>query len=244
MKKEFPSYIFNDREIGKVEILKFAGLRKMKITVKPFNQTLVSIPDYISYNKALGFIEEKRRWIRKSQLKLSNREKHLTIFRENTNFSTIDHRLMLGLHTKSTILTVIKENIIHIQYPDFADISDIRIQKAIRHAIVAAWRLEAEKYLPVRVRMLAEEHKINYGKICIRNNKTRWGSCSRENNISLNLHLIRLPDHLCEYVILHELCHVVYKHHQKSFWHMVDQLTSGKAKLLDKELSKYSPEIW
>ena len=67
------------------------------------------------------------------------------------------------------------------------------------------------------IQMLARQHNLTYGKVTVRDNKTRWGSCSRENDISLNIHLMRLPHHLCNYVILHELAHTGSKHHQKAF---------------------------
>jgi predicted metal-dependent hydrolase len=55
---------------------------------------------------------------------------------------------------------------------------------------------------------------------------------------------MRLPHHLCNYVILHELAHTLHKHHQMAFWQYLDRLTDGKARKLDKELNGYSPEIW
>jgi predicted metal-dependent hydrolase len=94
------------------------------------------------------------------------------------------------------------------------------------------------------VKQLADKNHLKFSRLTYRDNKTRWGSCSRDNKISLNIHLMRLPDHLCEYVILHELAHTIYKHHQKAFWQYLDQLTSGRARILDKQLNGYSPEVW
>jgi predicted metal-dependent hydrolase len=55
---------------------------------------------------------------------------------------------------------------------------------------------------------------------------------------------MRLPEHLQQYIVLHELCHTVQKHHQKSFWQLLDKVTGGRARLLDKELNEYSPHIF
>jgi predicted metal-dependent hydrolase len=150
----------------------------------------------------------------------------------------------LEKHAKATIKTVIGHGRITVMFPDFADVSDHRVQKAVRKAILQAWRLEAAKYLPGLVKQLKEKNHLKFSRLTFRDNKTRWGSCSRDNKISLNIHLMRLPDHLCEYVILHELAHTVFKHHQKAFWQYRDQLTRGRARIFDKELNGYSPEVW
>ena len=77
----------------------------------------------------------------------------------------------------------------------------------------------------------------------MRNSKTRWGSCSYENNINLNLHLMRLPNHLIDYVILHELVHTKIKNHSKDFWNLLDVVT-GNAKNLDRELKNHHTKIY
>jgi len=171
-------------------------------------------------------------------------EKKITLFNEKTPFSTNDHVLSIGVHHKSTIRAIIKSRIIQISYPAFADVNDLRIQQVIRKAIAAALKMEAVKYLPDLTNALASKYGFRYTLVSFRNNKTRWGSCSRDNRINLNIHLMRLPSQLREYIILHELCHTVHKHHQKAFWQLLDQVTEKKARELDKKLNTFSPEIY
>ena len=78
-----------------------------------------------------------------------------------------------------------------------------------------------------------------YNKVTIRNQKTRWGSCSGKNNINLNMKLMNIPNHLIDYVILHELVHTKVKNHRPLFWGSLD-IYVGNAKAIDKELKKYS----
>jgi len=236
--------IIEYKDIGKVSFIRRNSVRNLKITIKPFKGVQVTVPGFISLESAGKFVEEKSSWIRKSQLKLNKYEKRITRFEEDTVFNTRDHTLILARHTKSTIRTEIGEGRIKVSYPDFADIEDPRIQKAIRKAIIIGWRLEAKKYLPERVKTLSQQYHLDCGRIVVRENKTRWGSCSRDNNISLNIHLMRLPQHLSDYVILHELAHTIHKNHQKAFWNYLNGLMGGKAKEHDKELNRFSPEVW
>ena len=92
--------------------------------------------------------------------------------------------------------------------------------------------------LRARLNELALKHKLFFNRVTFRNQTTRWGSCSLKNHISLNLKLIMLPDHLIDYVLLHELVHTKIKNHGPNFWLALDKLT-GNAKALDKELKGY-----
>jgi predicted metal-dependent hydrolase len=244
MAEEESVKIVEYKEIGKVSFVRRPSVRSLRITIRPFSGIRVSVPRFISFESAGRFVEEKSPWIRKSQLKLTRYEKGITIFDEKTAFNTKDHVLILNRHTKSTIRTVIGKGAITVMFPDYAEVRDPRIQKVIRRAIHQAWRIEAAKYLPELLHRIATHHNLHYGKLTVRDNKTRWGSCSRDNNISLNIHLMRLPQHLCEYVVLHELAHTIHKHHQKAFWQYLHQLTGGRARELDRELNGYAPQVW
>ncbi len=137
----------------------------------------------------------------------------------------------------------IHDNEILVFCPIQKDIKDKEIQQMIRWGIETAWRKEANKYIPVRLGELAITNGFKFSRISIKNNKSRWGSCSGTNNINLSLHLMRLPRHLSDYVMLHELVHTVHKNHSKKFWSHLDTIT-GNAKALDKELKKYRIEIY
>lgn len=97
---------------------------------------------------------------------------------------------------------------------------------------------EAKLILTARLEKLAQEHGFNYNRVFIRNQKTRWGSCSHQNNINLNMHLTQLPQELQDYVILHELVHTKVKNHSKKYWAELDKYV-GDAKIMDKRLKVY-----
>ena len=102
----------------------------------------------------------------------------------------------------------------------------------------AIGRAEARRFLTHRVRELAEAHGFRYNRVFVKNQRTLWGSCSARNNINLNIHLLRLPEELRDYVIVHELTHTRHKNHGKAFWNEVSRIV-GDAKALQKQLRRH-----
>ena len=100
-------------------------------------------------------------------------------------------------------------------------------------------RKEARKALPPLVAELASRHGFCYTSLRISSAHTRWGSCSGNNGISLSLFLMLLPDHLREFIILHELCHTHHHNHSAAFHALLNSLTEGREKALNKELKAY-----
>lgn len=101
-------------------------------------------------------------------------------------------------------------------------------------------RKEAKATLPNRVKELAEQHGLRYGRVTIRCTRSKWGSCTAKGNLSLSLFLMTLPEHLRDYILLHELAHTEHLNHSREFHALVDRLTGGREKELAKELRKYS----
>ncbi|TVR75006.1 MAG: DUF45 domain-containing protein [Marinilabiliales bacterium] len=100
-------------------------------------------------------------------------------------------------------------------------------------------RLRARACLPGRTAMLAKEHGFTFRRVTVRRSRTRWGSCSAVNNINLSIFLMNLPEHLIDYVILHELVHTVHKNHSGDFWALLDKHTGGRARALAAEIRKH-----
>jgi predicted metal-dependent hydrolase len=99
-------------------------------------------------------------------------------------------------------------------------------------------RKDARARLVRRLDELSDKHGFTYNRVFVKNQKTRWGSCSDKNNINLNVNLVRLPDELMDYTILHELVHTRVKSHCKRFWDELDRLV-GESRKLDRKLSRY-----
>ncbi len=89
-----------------------------------------------------------------------------------------------------------------------------------------------------RIQYFSHLLNVKHGRISIRNQKTRWGSCSRSGNLNFNYRIIHLPSQLQDYIVVHELCHLIEFNHSKSFWALVENILPNY-KLLRIELNKY-----
>ena len=83
---------------------------------------------------------------------------------------------------------------------------------------------KALKYIPSRVAYFAKLMGVNYGRITIRNQITRWGSCSSKGNLNFNCLLLLMPEEVIDYVVVHELCHRKEMNHSKGFWYEVEKV--------------------
>lgn len=83
---------------------------------------------------------------------------------------------------------------------------------------------DAVSYIPGRVSFFAREIGVNYGRITIRNQKSRWGSCSSEGNLNFNCLLMLTPAEVIDYVVVHELCHRLEMNHSRYFWAEVERI--------------------
>jgi len=89
----------------------------------------------------------------------------------------------------------------------------------------------AKKLVEERLLFYQKKYDVHWNRVSIRNQSTRWGSCSRQGNLSFNYRLLLLPPHLCDYVIVHELCHLKEMNHSPKFWALVAQTFPDYKKL-------------
>ena len=235
--------IVNIDGVGNILFKHSSRARHLNISVRPFVGARVSIPIGMSYKSALRLVTEKKLWINHHLDKMKEIEKQQTLFDENSGYCTKHHKLNLRKAERKNISVRLSKGKINVIYPNNLSPDSIEVQATIRKGIERALKIEAKEYLPDRVKQLLTSIEFKYNKLSLKNIKSRWGSCSRKNNINLSIHLMRLPDHLIDYVILHELVHTVHHNHSKRFWAMLDKVTGG-AKILDKELSKYRIAIY
>lgn len=228
---------------GQVEIKKEPRSKYLRLRVHPEKGIRISMPMHYTYSQAIDFVNSKENWIRKSLAKNQEKKKQTTVFDHTTQFCTKKHCLQIKTHKKLSLKYQISTPKLYIWYPESVDTKNEKVQSFIRKAITETLRLEAQELLPGRTNYFASKYNLGVEKVAVRNNKTRWGSCSGKNAISLNVQLMRLPDKLIDYVILHELAHIKHKNHSKQFWAYLESICTG-SKQLDKSLNNYHPVYW
>jgi len=164
----------------------------------------------------------------------SDRAKHLNI--SVKPFKGVRVAVPIGLSFKKAE-KVVRSKVEWIKrHQERMSLAELEHENILRNSVKVD-RAEAKTKLLGRLNHLTKKNGFTYNRVFIRNQKTRWASCSVKNNINLNLNLVSLPDELIDYVILHELVHTRVKNHSKTFWAELDRLV-GNAKRMHSRLKK------
>ena len=223
---------------GKIEFVK--SNRANRISVRILADGLrVSLPHRSSEKEAVRFILSEKEKILNKQRRIKAK-KTSTIISENHELKTLTFTIKVMPANRNDVFFNMKEGILRIEYPESADITSDEVQQACWNGINYFLRKEAKRILPQRVEELAGEFGFSFSGVKIQSSKTRWGSCSKEQNINLSFYLMLLPQHLVDYVILHELCHTKEMNHGERFWQLMDEVTAGKTKKLRAEMKRYA----
>ena len=110
-----------------------------------------------------------------------------------------------------------------IEQRNTAEAREYEEAKPLSSEEIKKLKKEARNHLASLTKYWAEKIGVSYGRISIRGQKTRWGSCSSKGNLNYNYLLMLCPDDVIEYVVIHELCHRVYMNHSKRFWEKIEE---------------------
>jgi predicted metal-dependent hydrolase len=197
------------QHIGKVRYVWNRRARNLAIRISRTGGIRVTVPGFVSGKQAERFVLERKEWIKRKLLEIARRTE------SDISVNNGDLLFIRGEPVK------------------------ISVQGRGEKVEDALWRIllaKAKEYLPERVKELAGQGGFTYNGVKVRKMTSRWGSCSARNAINLNSWLVMVPDHLIDYVILHELVHTVHKDHGPGFWEALDKCTDGRSKELRKEL--------
>lgn len=225
--------------VGELSLKKDKRFKRLSLRMAPNKGIWVNVPSQFDWQIAIEFAQSHKDWIAKQSLRIQEKERNYIFFDEDTIFKTKYHELKMNPSQVNGVNASVKQGVILINYPKGFDMKATGFQDFVKKIIIETLRKEAKHVLPKRLEELAQRCGFKYNKVSIRNASTRWGSCSGENNISLNLHLMRLPEHLIDMVLLHELCHTIEKNHSKSFWNLLDKVCDN-VNTKRKEMKSYS----
>ncbi len=227
--------------IGEVKIIRGGGGSSIRLSVHIRRGVRVSIPRFASYSEAERFIDSRIEWILSALEKQRKRANKFTVTLGEGEEILILSGVIKFLKVDTTPGKKIKITLKGVDriisyHPDTTG-------EELKDAVIKILRKDAKEYLPARLESLARQHGFIYTKLYLKNNTSNWGSCSSKNNINLNIHLMRLPYELCDYIILHELCHLRYRNHGEKFHKLVNELCGGNEREITKELLKFRPDL-
>ncbi len=201
----------------------------------------VIVPHNYDHLKIPDLIQKKRDWIVRNQLKLDEREAFVQsqspqILPDSILLRSLAQEWQIVYQqtpTKSNSVSI-KEQKHQFQLVISGNIDDVASCKAL----LKRWLMhKAEQHLFMWLRKISDRANLPYRANTIRSQKTLWGSCSGDRNISLNYKLLFLEPNVVEYVLLHELCHTVQMNHSDKFWKLVSKFEPNY-KALDKSLNQ------
>jgi predicted metal-dependent hydrolase len=233
-------FFLNDA--GEIIIRKRRNARRLSIRINRNAQVTVTVPLIVSYRDAEQFILSRKDWIVRTRRKVLLEAVPEIVYGEGEILKTSHHRILVQRSRNSTVNFRINKMHTVVNIPAGADLQAKAVQDLIRRAITETLRREAREYLVPRVSQLAVKYGFTYNRVTVKNLKSRWGSCSSLNNINLNIHLMRLPDRLSDYVILHELTHTRHHNHSKAFWDELAKYVAEPSKVA-RELRKFRTDI-
>jgi len=197
--------------------------RRVRLEVRQQTGLTVIVPRSYPISQLYGLLKSKERWISRNLQRFS--KSHSLSARKELKYGDTVPYLGQDLelvkqenhHGESVVLDGNKL----VLSPDL-------FKNGLLELALEQWyRSKAAKLITEIADKLSSQMGINYKRILIRGQKTRWGSCSRKKNLSFNWKLMMAPEPVVEYVIIHELIHLKEMNHSKRFWELVAQYCPG-----------------
>jgi predicted metal-dependent hydrolase len=165
-------------------------------------------------------------------------------FTPETRIDAEDFRLRFEQKDVSFVRAEIDEAGIVCYYQSADVLADKDIQAWITKTLEAFARKRVKERLVPRLLEMAAQRGLTVNAVKVSSAKGRWGSCSSKGNINLSLYLVLLPRPLQDYVLQHELTHLLEMNHSPRFWSCLDEVCNGKSKALRKEMRGYNTSFF
>ena len=190
--------------------------RSLSMEVTEKGEVIARVPYGLSTREVERFLKSRQRWLY-TRVKAARQNSQAA-----SNYETGRRLLYLGqpleliVEQGSRSEVVLSEQQLIVKIPSH--------KKEMVQELLEAWyRMQARVLLTAMTEHFAKEMRLQVNKIFIKDQKTRWGSCSSNHNINYNYRLIMAPMEVIEYVVIHELCHLIHMNHSKDFWYEVEK---------------------
>ena len=221
--------------------LKRSNRRKtVEISINPEADVIVSAPQFLRVDKIEEIIKKRVQWITEKQ-EFVNKQRRPGLVKE---FVSGESLMYLGRqYLLRVILSDSEESCKLINGRFLVNIDEhLRgetVKETVKQALVSWYLDRAKEKIPERARLYASQIGKWPERIEIKNLKRCWGRCSHKGVIRLNWKTIMVPVTILDYVIVHELCHLIYLNHSKQFWQKVQTIIPDYTKRR-KMLKEYS----
>lgn len=206
--------------VSSCHLRKSARAKHMRLELRPDRSLLIVIPRGTREDQWLTFVLSKRLWIERSLQQSSGQR----VGRAKVD---IEFPAAIDLLCKQLKYEICRHKGIKNRTEIVAEVlkltckstSDKQLFNILRRWIMT----QARKEFSARLDVIAEDTGLAWNRLSIRGQKTRWGSCSAQGNISLNFKLLFLPSDLVNHVLLHELVHTREMNHSRRFWTLMNE---------------------
>jgi predicted metal-dependent hydrolase len=224
-----------DEEFGSIAVRRNRKATSVRLRVAADGTLRASMPMYAPLFLVKRLVKNSRKELRKI---LQDHQKDVSF---TSGMQIGKSHTLLVRPAKHLRVSRHKQQII-VQLPEDKNLDDDEIIREVRSIAQQALRLEAKSYLPKRLAFLAEKGGFSYQKVRFSHASGRWGSCSTNGTISLNIALMKLPFKLIDYVLIHELSHTIEMNHSERFWRTVAEV-DPEYKIHRRDLKQESPSI-
>ncbi|OIN96217.1 MAG: hypothetical protein AUJ48_01885 [Deltaproteobacteria bacterium CG1_02_45_11] len=215
------------------------------IHIDPRKGVAVRSPQLLSIGEIEEIVRKKARWITDKQEAVRN-DSQLGLFKEFVSGEAFSY---LGRQYRLKVIKSASEKNKKCQLINGRLVVTInkhlngnRIKGAVKNALVRWYLVRAQKKIPERVKLYGKLIGKRPKRIEIKNHKKRWGSCSSDGTIRFNWKIVTSPVTILDYVIVHELCHLIHPHHSNRFWEKVQTILPDYGKRRNR-LREYSLQV-
>jgi predicted metal-dependent hydrolase len=215
------------------EIRRSPRARRIRLSLGTSNQAVLKVPLRASVREAIAFLRSQGDWLQRQMQKAPPPQTMAAHLAKTLRLSGLGRDFELTLnHTMAKPFYVYsdKSGEAVFRYPA-GEGGEAALNQLVREF--------AEEVLPPWVRELAQRHQLEVQRVSVRDQGTRWGSCSASGTVSLNWRLVLLPVDLHDYVVLHELAHLTEMNHSTAFWDLL-RTYDPRSDAHDRELTRVS----
>ena len=199
------------------------SVRYRRITLSILDDRVrISAPKNVSVKQLKELLDAKQEWILKHWL--ANREIEEHSPRQYIDGEEFPYRgkileLSIKRHARRSIHISLEGQVLMVLIPQ--DLPDDKCPVNIQDAVMAWYKVQARRVLKSKLDGQAKRMQVTYKDFRLKDQKTRWGSCSGLGNLNLNWRIIMAPEEVINYLIIHELAHLTHPNHSERFWQRV-----------------------